>query len=117
MILLTTKQSVFAKNVALLLQFLFGQGYEVSFGEAWRSPETAHIYALEKKGISHSLHCKRLAIDLNLHDKDGKYLTDAKYYEAAGKYWQSLHMHNRAGVFFKSGCCKVDSSHFEMQDL
>jgi len=117
MILLTTKQAVFTKNVALLLNFLCGQGYEVSLGECWRSPETAHTYAIEHKGIEHSLHCKRLAIDINLHDKDGKYLTDSKYYEVAGKYWQSLHVHNRWGGFFKSGCCKVDCSHFEMQDL
>lgn len=115
--LLWQKQILFAKNVALLIQFIFSQGYSVSFGEAYRTPEQAEIYFKERKGIEHSLHCKRLAIDLNLHDTNGHYLTNIKDYAFAGKYWESLHLHNRWGGNFKSGCAKGDSNHFEMQDL
>ena len=115
--LLWTKQVLFAKNFALLLQFIFGQGYNVTMGECYRTQEQAEIYFKEHKGIEHSLHCKRLAVDLNILDKDGKYLTDAKYYKSAGDYWHSLHPHNRWGGSFQHGCAKGDFGHFEMQDI
>lgn len=115
--MLVSKQIIFAKNVALLINYIFSQGYTITFGEAWRTQEQAHIYALEHKGIEHSLHCKRLAVDLNLHDKDGKYITDPKSYEFAGKYWCQLDRSNRWGGHFKYGCAVCDCTHFEMQDL
>jgi hypothetical protein len=111
------KQAIFAKNVALLLNFIIGQGYYVTFGEAFRTVEQAQIYFQEHKGIAHSLHCKRLAIDLNIHDSKGTYLVDDKYYSMAGKYWESLDPANRWGGNFHSGCAKGDGNHFEMQDL
>jgi len=109
------KQAIFAKNLALLIQFILGQGLYVTMGETFRSVEQAKIYANEHKGIIHSLHCKRLAVDLNIHDKDGNYLTDRKYYEEAGKYWESLDSNNRWGGHFPSWCLK-DYDHFERQD-
>ena len=119
--LLWTKQIIFAKNVALLIQFIFAHGYSVTFGEAYRTQEQAQIYFKEHKGIEHSLHCKRLAVDLNLHYKDGKYLTDSRDYLFAGKYWESLHIHNRWGGNFcklsHGTKCMIDGNHFEMQDL
>lgn len=115
--LLWTKQVLFAKHVAMLIQFIFAQGLSVSLGEAWRSPEQALWDAQHHTGIVNSLHCKRLAIDLNLHDIDGTYLTDAKHYEFAGKYWESLDPANRWGGRFSSGCAKGDGNHFERMDI
>jgi hypothetical protein len=112
--MLLNLQILFSKNLILLLQFVFSQGYEVTMGEVWRSPEQAMIYFKEGKGIVHSQHCKRLAVDLNLQ-KNGKYITDTKDYEIIGKYWETLDHRNRWGGHFPTGCRK-DLDHFEMRD-
>lgn len=116
---LQQKQSVFAQNVARLIIHVDGIGLTCSLGEVFRSKEQAEIYAKEGKGIIDSLHCKKLAIDLHLFSPHGIYLTDFKSYEPLGQYWESLHQFNRWGGYFKSkyGGSRVDSVHFEMQDL
>ncbi len=108
------KQSVFAQNVALLLNNMHNKGFNPTLSEAYRTPEQAALNAKDGKGISHSLHCDRLAIDINLLDKDGKYLTDKESYHQFGAYWKSLHQFNRWGGDFVH---LVDSNHFEMQNL
>lgn len=110
---LSEKQSVFALNVAKLIQHIYEQGYACTFGEALRTAQQAEIYAKEGKGIQDSLHCKKLAIDLNLF-KDGSYIADHNNYEPFGKYWISLNAANRWGGNFQK---LVDSNHFEMQDI
>lgn len=110
---LQQKQSVFAQNVAQLIMHVDTIGLTCTLGEVWRSPEQAEIYAKQGKGIVDSLHCKKLAVDLHLFSPHGQYLTDTKSYEPLGEYWQSLNPANRWGGFFK----RVDSVHFEMQDL
>lgn len=57
-------------------------------GETWRSTATAKLMEDQKKGIASSLHCQRLAVDLNLF-RDGHYLTDGKDYFDAGEIWES----------------------------
>lgn len=76
---LRQKQSKFASMVALLIQFAYEQGYEITFGDAW-----AHDG--HKKG---SFHYKRLAIDLNLF-KNGKYLSSTKAHTELGEFWESI---------------------------
>lgn len=110
---LSEKQTIFAKNVSLLINYIFSQGFLVTLGEAYRTPEQAKIYASQGKGIVDSLHCKRLAIDLNLLDKNGTYLSDSQSYKQFGEYWATLHPFNRWGGVFT----RVDGNHFEMQDL
>lgn len=85
---LREKQSVFARMVAELIQKATDMGLEVTFGEAWRSPEEAKRLAAAGKGIVTSLHCDRLAIDLNLF-KDGV-LQDAKGHEQLGLEWEKM---------------------------
>jgi len=109
---LREKQSIFAENVAHLINYIYSNQLSCTFGEAHRSVEQAAIYAANGKGILNSLHCKRLAIDLNLFSADGKYLTGKSDYEPFGIYWESLNKLNRWGGNFK----RVDSVHFEMQD-
>lgn len=117
-------QAIFSKNIVLLINFIFSQGYLVTFGETWRTPEMAQIYFKEHKGILNSLHCKRLAIDLNFLDQKGHYITDSKAYAVAGKYWESLDGRNRWGGNFKQvpgdisrhSKCFCDATHFEMRD-
>lgn len=113
------EQSDFAYNVSRLLSFIYEHDYQCSLGEAWRSPEQAAIYAKEGKGIRDSLHCERLAIDLNLFNSDGIYLRDRKDYELVGTYWESLHSQNEWGGNWhptkKHPRQTVDMDHFEMK--
>ncbi len=105
-------QEIFARNVAKLITFIFTKGYSCTLGEAFRTPEQAKIYAQQGKGITNSLHCKRLAIDLQIFDPSNKYLTDTKDYAIFGEYWESLHPYNSWGGHFARG----DGNHFQMQD-
>ena len=86
---LRQKQTKFAQMVAKLLVQAEIFGYEVTLGEAWRSPETCEMYAAQGKGISNSLHQYRLAIDINLF-KGGVYLTQTEDYKRLGEWWESI---------------------------
>lgn len=110
---IVSKQTTFALNVAKLITFIYEKGFAVTFGEALRTPEQAMRYAKQGKGIINSLHCSKLAIDLNLFDSAHNYCTEKASYEQFGTYWKSLHPSNRWGGDFHR---LVDSNHFEMQD-
>jgi hypothetical protein len=86
---LLEKQQAFVCLVTALLGECFKRGYGVTLGEAWRPQITALAYAKKGLGIKNSLHCDRLAIDLNFF-KDGKYLTKTEEYQEMGLYWESL---------------------------
>jgi D-alanyl-D-alanine carboxypeptidase len=105
------EQAIFAENVGKLIAHIFSTGYKCSLGEAFRTQEQAAIYAKEGKGILHSLHCERLAIDINLFKPDGTFVVDAQDYQQFGDYWEKLHEKNRWGGHFTSGL--KDTDHFE----
>ena len=109
------EQARFAHDVSKLINYIFDQGYFVTLGEAFRTKEQAEIYAKEGKGIKDSLHCERLAIDLNLFTPDGKYLTTNNDYAFLGQFWESLDKKNRWGGKFRkaNGDPFYDSNHFE----
>jgi len=107
---LQQKQAIFAQNVARLIDHIFATGFTCSLGEVLRTAEQAELYAKEGKGIADSQHCKKLAIDIQFFDSNGKYLSEPEHYVEAGKYWESLHQDNRSGMHFK----RVDANHFEM---
>jgi hypothetical protein len=86
---LRQKQSVFARLVASLILRAYREGYELTFGETYRSPEEAARLAKLAKGIKGSLHTSRLAIDLNLF-KDGKYLSTTEAHRPLGEWWEAL---------------------------
>ena len=83
------KQRQFTRMVAELIVWAYQNGYEMTFGEAYRTPEQAALNAKSGKGISNSLHGDRLAVDLNLF-KDGVYLSETKHHEPLGQYWESI---------------------------
>ena len=87
---LRERQSAFTSLVARLILFGELQGYAFTFGEAYRSPEEATRLAAEGKvkAIRKSLHCDRLAIDLNLF-KDGIWLTKSEDYTPLGEWWEA----------------------------
>lgn len=116
---LSERQMIFAQNVGNLIEYIKCEGYECTLGEAWRPPEMAELYAKQGKGIKNSLHCKRLAIDLNLF-KDGVYLPSTDTHRPFGQYWVSLHPSNRwGGDWDKDGVTEPgenDGNHYEMKE-
>lgn len=86
---LQEKQFVFCRLIGSLIHEAWRQGYTLTFGEAWRPPETAALYAKQGKGIKNSLHTQRLAVDFNLF-KDGKWLIKSEDFKFLGEFWESL---------------------------
>lgn len=107
---LVSKQARFAQHVALLLQFADSKGCEVTFGEAWRPPELAEIYAADGRGIKRSVHRKRLAVDLNFFER-GRWLQETSELTMFGEFWESLGEFNRWGGRFKNR----DAGHFSFE--
>ena len=85
---LLDKQQTFVLRVADLIVFATAQGYQMSFGEAYRSKEEAARLAGLGLGIKTSLHTQRLAIDFNLF-RDGQYLITTEEYRPLGEYWKA----------------------------
>lgn len=107
---LRIQQSIFAQNVAKLINEIFKSGYYCTLGESYRPPETAALYETQGRGIKDSNHCKRLAIDINLFDHNGNYLIDGGSYKRFGDWWTTLHIDNRWGGDFE----RRDYVHFEL---
>jgi len=75
------QQRLFTRKVADLIIFAYGNGFELTFGDASR---------IDRKGHSDkSFHYKRLAVDFNLF-KDGVYLTTTEAHAVLGEYWKSI---------------------------
>jgi hypothetical protein len=105
---LRQKQSLFAQLISQLLVYLHDSGYEMTFGEAYRSPEEALRLTALGKGIPNSLHIQKLALDINLF-KNGKYLGTSDAHKPLGEYWESLHPKCRWGGRFGDG------NHYELR--
>lgn len=103
------KQSRFALGVAMLIQKADELGYAVTLGDAYRTPGQAMANALSGAGISNSLHCDRLAIDLNLFS-GARYITDDEGHRELGKWWKELHPDHRWGGDFQ----KRDFNHYSL---
>ncbi len=99
---LREKQSLFVRLVGLLIAEAYERGYELTFGETWRTPEQAKANADAGKGISNSLHKDRLAIDLNLF-KEGQWLSTTEAHQPLGEWWEKLHPLCRWGGRFGDG--------------
>lgn len=106
---LRQKQSRFALGVARLIQKADELGYEVTFGEAWRTPQQAAWNASQGIGTATSLHIDRLAIDLNLFKGD-RFITDGEGHTELGRWWKSLGPDYRHGGDF----AKKDFNHYSL---
>ena len=93
----------FAQRLPLLLAHVSTLGLRCTLGEAWRPPETAALYARQKRGSKTSLHLDRLAIDLNLFDADGRYLSTTEAHRPLGEFWEALDPYCRWGGRFNDG--------------
>ena len=103
------KQNRFTGMVAKLIIFAQANGYQLTFGEAFRTEAQANLNAANGSGISNSLHKHRLAVDFNLF-KGGKYLTATSDYKELGEYWESLG--GSWGGRFKT---RPDGNHFSLE--
>lgn len=84
------KQRDFPRMIADLILWAYSQGYQVTFGDAYRDPRLHGIVG-EKKGYgaARSCHKMRLAVDLNLF-KDGRYLSLTEDHRPLGEKWESM---------------------------
>ncbi len=102
------EQRQFTQLVGKLITWAYAHGYELTFGEAYRTPEQAALNAAKGSGISNSLHTKRLAVDLQLFIA-GVYQTDTEAYKPLGEYWESL------GGAWGGRFSKPDGNHFSLE--
>lgn len=81
------KQRHFASMIARLILHAETLGYAVTFGDAYRDARVEY-------GHPKSLHRKRLAVDLNLFqkNKNGKwvYCKTTESHRLLGEYWESI---------------------------
>lgn len=103
------KQRKFTLYVSLLIQYAYARGFELTFAEAYRTPEQAAANAANGTGTLNSLHISRLAIDLNLF-RDGAYLTGTADHKPLGDFWKSLDPLCCWGGDFS----KPDGNHYSM---
>jgi hypothetical protein len=107
---LVAEQAAFLLDVCKLIQFATAEGWVITGGELWRSPEQQAIYF--KTGRSKTMnsnHLRRCAIDLNFFS-NGKLVWDKELIRTVGEYWESLTPINKWGGNFKGF---VDVPHFE----
>ena len=107
---LVPAQAEFLLDACKLIQYATEQGWTVTGGELYRTPEQQEIYL--KTGRSKTMasnHLKRCAIDLNFF-KNGQLTWDKQQLAPLGQYWESLNPKNRWGGNFKS---LIDVPHFE----
>lgn len=87
---LVAKQHGFAVMIARLILYANDKGYQLSFGEAYRPPETAELYAKQGRGIKNSLHCQRLAVDFNLFVEGDLQTAVTPGFIDLHDYWSSI---------------------------
>ena len=104
------KQRVFTLLIAKLVAFAYSEGFELTFGDAYRDPRVHGAVGVKKTYSSaNSVHKDRLAVDFNLF-KNGKFLTSSEDHKALGAYWKTLHEDCRWGGDFS----KPDGNHYSM---
>ena len=84
------KQRIFVRNIAKLIEWAYENGYELTFGDAYRDPRLHGVLG-EKRGYGHAKSCHkiRLAVDLNLF-KDGAFISDGAAHAPLHDYWDTL---------------------------
>lgn len=79
-------------------------GYDVTLGDAYRDPRLHGVMGVKiGYGHSKSAHKIRLAIDLNLFNKSGKFLQSTEDHKELGEWWEKQDPSCRWGGRFKDG--------------
>lgn len=107
---LVREQAAFVRDVAKLILYAEEMGYELTFGETYRTAYQQREYLRTGKSLTmNSMHLKRLAVDFNLFI-GGNISWEIYDFEPLGAYWESLDPRNRWGGRFKNF---KDVPHFE----
>ena len=106
---LSEKQRLFVRLSAEHDLWCYANGYELTDGESYRTPEQAALNAAKGTGILNSLHTKRLARDKNLFIA-GVYQTTTEAHRPLGEKWESMHPLCRWGGRFS----KPDGNHYSI---
>lgn len=104
-------QEAFARDTVKLYEYIWGNGYTFTYGEAWRHEVMQNWYV--ENGYSktmNSKHRQRLAIDINVFSPEGAYITRKDLLQHIGDYWESLSPENKWGGNFEGF---EDTPHFE----
>jgi hypothetical protein len=84
---LVEHQKQFSRMLGKLLVFITDKTkYSCTLGEVWRTEEQAALNAKKGVGIKNSLHCSRLAIDINFFLGEELVATPLQIVE----YWESI---------------------------
>ena len=115
---LVQEQSTFLLQVAELIHKAAAQGFQVSGGELYRTPEQQALHVRNGRSTTmSSQHLKRLAVDLNFFksDADGQLrLTyDIEDIRPLGQFWENLDPANRWGGNWSTF---KDVPHFERRE-
>lgn len=113
---LRPQQTKFVWDISDFLLWCKSQGYEVTFGEVYRTKEQQqHYVQIGRSKTMNSKHLDRLAVDLNLFI-NGE-LATAEQYRPLGEEWERRggRWGGRFGVNKDDYAVKVgwDSNHFE----
>lgn len=96
-------QREFARDIATLVVWAYENGYELTYGDAYRSPKAFGAMGEPSPyGRSKSAHKQRLAVDFNLF-KNGEYLTSTEDHRPLGEKWESIREDNVWGGRFDDG--------------
>ena len=100
---LSQAQRDFAYDIGCLIGWAYENGYELTFGDAYRSPRAFGAQGERKAyGRAFSAHKNRLAVDFNLFI-DGEYQDTTEAHRPLGEYWESLNPDNVWGGRFDDG--------------
>lgn len=87
---LGNEQRLFTKMIGQLIEWAYENGYELTFGDAFRDRRQFGKVGVKKGyGRASSNHKRRLAVDFNLF-KDGIYLNKTEDHLPLGEYWESI---------------------------
>lgn len=101
-------QATFLETIAEFVLWATMEGWKLTSGEFWRSPEEAVVQAARGAGVVHSCHTQRLAADLNAVTPTGVFCTTKEDFEPLGIHWKTMHPLARWGGDFT----RVDADHF-----
>lgn len=105
---LLQQQQTFSLMLGEFIVWLYSQGYKVTGGEWWRTPQQAQWNADHGMGIVNSLHTSRLAADLNIFRPDGTLCLTVADYTPAGVEWE------RRGGSWGGRFTRPDADHFSL---
>lgn len=108
---LSGKQRAFTQCVGELIEFAYSEGYELTFGDAFRDKRVFGEFGEKVSyAASKSVHKLRLAVDFNLFI-EGKYISDGRHpaFLILGEKWESLNKDARWGGRFN------DANHFSFE--